>query len=255
LFEKSENLNKWDQRYNELVTYITHFGHSFVPENFPQNPPLGHWARNQRRSYKRLREGVSPPGITEIRIKLLNKVGFEWEYLAESIKQKCQWNQRYKELLIYVEDFGDAQVPARFPQNPQLGLWVRSQRQNYIKFQKGELSSMTGSRIQLLNKVGFRWACTKLQEESWEGSYEKLLSFVKEFGHGRVPNEFPSYPPFGNWVRNQRQNYIKFQKGDLSCMTESRVKLLNKVGFEWEWSEREKIIGGPVKLRERVWSC
>lgn len=96
--------------------------------------------------------------MTERRIELLNKIGFDWD---------CRiWGEMYDELVKYVEEFGDAKVPARFPQNQSLGNWVRHQRLNYKRVHNEDykrthktdsIYTMSEDRIQLLNKIGFNW--------------------------------------------------------------------------------------------------
>jgi len=139
----------------------------------------------------------------------------------------------YGELMSFVQEFGHAKVPFRFPANPSLGYWVKRQRFNYKKFLKDDLSSdMTIGRIQLLNKVGFEWECKHCQP--WDKTYEELVSFVQEFGHARVPSKFLQNPSLGKWVVTQRQSYKKFLKDDSSSnITADRIEFLNKVGFEW----------------------
>jgi len=64
--------------YKELVTFVTGFGHARVPQQFPLNPLLGRWVTTQRQSYKKYLKGDSSSKMTEERIQLLEKVGFEW---------------------------------------------------------------------------------------------------------------------------------------------------------------------------------
>jgi len=139
----------------------------------------------------------------------------------------------YGELMSFVQEFGHAKVPFRFPANPSLGYWVKRQRFNYKKFLKDDLSSdMTIGRIQLLNKVGFEWKSQNSQP--WDIRYKELVSFVEVFGHTKVPQHFPPKPSLGHWVDRQRQSYKKFLKGNSSSnMTDDRIQLLNKIGFEW----------------------
>jgi len=134
----------------------------------------------------------------------------------------------------FVKEFGHARVPSVFSQNPSLGSWVCTQRQSYKKYLKGDTSSnMTKNRIQLLNKVGLEWECCN-SHQPWEISYEDPASFVKEFGHARIPQKFPPNPSLGIWVVKQRKSYKKFLNDDSSSnMAKDRIQLLNKVGFEW----------------------
>lgn len=65
--------------------------------------------------------------LTQDRIDLLNGLNFTWtirsrDNLGES------WNQRFEELKHYKDDHGHCLVPSRHPPNPELGIWVGTQR-------------------------------------------------------------------------------------------------------------------------------
>jgi len=145
----------WDKSYEELVIFSKENGHARVPWKFPPNLSLGNWVRKQRVSYKLFLKGDSSSTLTEHRIHLLTKVGFEWDCFGQT------WTKFYDELVSFVTESGHALVPSKFPPNPRLGVWVSTQRRNYKKFLKGDpSSSMTEDRIQLLKKIGFKWAIT-----------------------------------------------------------------------------------------------
>ena len=144
----------WELRYNEVVSFVEEFGHARVPEDFPPNPSLGKWVKRQRYNYKRYQTGDSST-ITTAQIRLLSNVGFEW-----MCKNNQPWHKSYEELVSFVEEFGHARVPQRFPPNPSLGEWVNNQRRRNKKFLKGYASSKVNEdRIELLNKIGFEWEC------------------------------------------------------------------------------------------------
>lgn len=142
-----------------------------------------------------------------------------------------RWDQRYKELLSFIENHGHARVSRRPPQYTSLGNWVMHQRQHYKKYRSGKPSFMTENQILLLNKIGFEWDCSS---KPWKKTYDELVTFVKENGHARVPQNYPQNRRLGVWVTTQRTCYKQRQKGDSSStMTENRIELLNKIGFEW----------------------
>lgn len=80
------------------------------------------------------------------------------------------------------------------------------------------------SRIEKLEKVGFRWIP---REDLWDSYFKLLLEYGKENGHYNVPEEYDPNPKLGIWVRNQR---AAFRAGILSS---ERISLLNGVGFVW----------------------
>jgi hypothetical protein len=61
------------------------------------------------------------------------------------------WSERFDELVQYKAKHGDCNVPARWPDNRGLGVWVSNQRQ--LKKQ-GKLEP---ERERMLNEIGFNW--------------------------------------------------------------------------------------------------
>jgi hypothetical protein len=45
---------KWNQRYQELVSFKSKFGHTRVPRSWPRNPSLGSWVSHMRESKAKL---------------------------------------------------------------------------------------------------------------------------------------------------------------------------------------------------------
>jgi hypothetical protein len=70
--------NGWNVRYKELLEFIKKEGHTSVPTDYRQNPPLGTWVRMQRRQYKLWNEKNKYSMMTSERSALLNAVGFVW---------------------------------------------------------------------------------------------------------------------------------------------------------------------------------
>merc|ERR1711957_853826 len=99
--------------------------------------------------------------MTSEQIRLLNNIGFEWSlrnlivkrYTQKSNQFNRQWDERYKELVTYVKEFGDTRVPQKYTKNPALGRWVYNQRQKYKKVLGEKLSGMTSKQIRLLNNI------------------------------------------------------------------------------------------------------
>ena len=67
------------------------------------------------------------------------------------------WDRRFDELQAYKQRFGICNVPARWSENPQLGMWVTKQRAEKRKFDQGTPTSITQQRIDRLNAIGFEW--------------------------------------------------------------------------------------------------
>jgi hypothetical protein len=139
----------WEERLSELAEYRRVFGNCNVPYNYVGNSKLHFWVLTQRRTYRKRLEGKIS-SMTPYRIQKLESIGFEWRiYLV--------WEDRLSELTNYCKIQGHCNVPSRYSENIQLGTWVRKQRSNYKFYQQGKTSSITPSRIQELESLGFEW--------------------------------------------------------------------------------------------------
>lgn len=196
----------WDVRFGELKAFEKKNGHCLIPQRFPENLQLGHWASNQRGFYKK-------GNLTEDRIRKLEKLGFAWQ------PDETVWRERYEELKAFHKKEGDCRVPKAYPANPPLGIWVEVQRANYIK---GKLRKDRTKKLEIL---GFDW---NPFESQWDEKFEELKAFHKREGHCLVPAQFPENPQLAKWVPKQRSIY---RGGNLS---RDKIKKLDQLGFDWD---------------------
>lgn len=150
----ASNNARWMDRYEELKDYQREYGHCNVPQKCKDNPQLGKWVKNQRKDYK-LREKGKKSAMTDGRIALLEEVGFEW---AVERKDHDKWELRCNELKEFKRKHGHCKVPTKCKDNPQLGQWVDTQRQQYRRRYEGKHSLMTDEREAALNSIGFQWS-------------------------------------------------------------------------------------------------
>lgn len=160
----------WQKHYEELKEYKKSNGHCNVPARYVPNRRLGIWVSAQRQQYKivqtppELRPRRSAP-LTDDRIELLNELGFTWTIRSRDSLGES-WTQRLQDLREFRAIHGHCLVPSRYPPNPELGIWVGTQRTQYRLYQKakedGEIlpgaSSMNDERIQQLEDLSFVWA-------------------------------------------------------------------------------------------------
>lgn len=122
----------WQKHYDELKQYKEEHGHCNVPARYAKNRRLGIWVSAQRQQYKILQAQTdskprrSAP-LTADRIELLNKLGFTWTIRSRDSLGES-WNQRLNELAKFRTMHGHCNVPSRYPLNPELGVWVGTQR-------------------------------------------------------------------------------------------------------------------------------
>ncbi len=132
------------------------------------------------------------------------------------------------------KEHGDTLIPQSYTNNPQLGIWVITQRVQYKRKQSGEASQMTDERIHKLNEIGFVW---DVLNDVWNEMFQQLVEYKKERGDTLVPKSYTDNPKLGTWVNKQRVQYSYEQSGQPSQITDERIEKLNKIGFVWDVRE------------------
>jgi len=139
------------------------------------------------------------------------------------------WNERFQELIQFRETNDHCFVPHKYPENPKLSQWVRKQRHQRKRKERGLHSTLSDERQEMLTNAGFIWDSHRAQ---WQERYQSLEVFHMTNGHCNVPSNFRD-SSLSNWVKNQRKQYKLFKTGSMTAMDEERVDLLNSLGFNW----------------------
>lgn len=138
------------------------------------------------------------------------------------------WNKSYQALLVYVDQEGHADVPAKYqsPTGFALGKWVSQQRT------RRRNSQMPESQERRLDRLpGWEW---DKQQAAWDRSFEALEQFVTRERHARVPRSHKEtvnkrVVQLGQWVNNQRK------ANKARALKPLRASKLDGVpGWEWE---------------------
>ncbi|KAL7572037.1 hypothetical protein ACA910_001690 [Epithemia clementina (nom. ined.)] len=180
----------WMKHYEELKLYKQEFGNCNVPARYTKNRRLGIWVSAQRQQYKILKSAgfedakkQRPSSLTPERIELLNQLGFTWTIRSRDSLGES-WNQRFIDLKEYKEKYGNCLVPSRYPPNPELGVWVGTQRTQYRLYQKAKesgqhvngASAMNEERIRQLEELGFVWALRGTEGNRKDSPYHEQNS-------------------------------------------------------------------------------
>jgi len=139
------------------------------------------------------------------------------------------WNERFQELIRFREANDHCFVPHNYPDNPRLSQWVRKQRHQRKRKDRGFHSTLSDERQEMLTNVGFIWDSHKAQ---WQERYQSLEVFQLTHGHCNVQSNFHD-SSLSNWVKNQRKQYKLYQAGLKTTMDQERVNILNSLGFNW----------------------
>ena len=84
------------------------------------------------------------------------------------------WDDQYKALCAYRQQFGNCKVPARFKANPKLGRWVMTQRRQFTLLMQGMPSALTAERIRKLEGIGFTWSVRPEPATHWSTKFQEL---------------------------------------------------------------------------------
>ena len=126
--------SSWDDYYQLVVAYYSHYGNSNVPQNFKTKDGitesndedsinLGVWCNVQRIKYSK---GL----LTEERYKKLKVLGFRFEH-----KSDLEWEEKYKLLEYYYNEYGNTEMFQNYKtkEGVALGAWAEQQRYKYKK--------------------------------------------------------------------------------------------------------------------------
>ena len=161
------------------------------------------------------------------------------------IKQEERWWARFRELEEYKSRFGNCNVPAGWIENRPLANWVMNLRRNYKLLisndpEKKRKSSLTVEKIRALDSIEFVWEF--YSNVDWDVRFSELEQYKAKYGNCNIPWRWGEYSRLAKWVFTQRRQYLLYQEGKKSSMTEEKIAKLESIGFVWalnmHWDER-----------------
>ena len=221
---------KWDDWYKLLETYYQVHGNTDVPYRFKttngweydeEGDKLGEWCRRQRDKQSEL---------SEERRKKLESINFRFE---KNKRQTLKWDDWYKLLEAYYQEYGDTEVPPSYQTKDgyKLGGWVNNTRTNQNK--------LTEEQRKKLEKLNFRFD-TKKHLEKREDWYKLLEAYYQKHGNTEVPPSFKTINGYeydengqnlGNWCDHIRR------RGNL---TQEENDKLDLIGFRFTTKKQTK---------------
>jgi len=228
---------QWNNRYQQLKDFWTEHGHCRVPATYSKAPGLGVWVRNQRREYRKLLDASSSSSettastLTPERLVALEALNFTW-----CKSQETSWETRYRELQVFYQTYGHANVPESYPTNPALGAWCINQRSYYRQHDRGQSTGLTEDRIKRLNEIGFKW---NYREEKWNAMKERLRQYHADHGHINISTVDEANSDLRTWLIRQRFHFNRKQEGFPSPLTEERQRALEDAITDFSWKGRE----------------
>lgn len=93
-----------------------------------------------------------------------------------------RWDRRAVELAAFLLKHGHCNVPEIYPENQELGMWVKRQR---VTRAAGQLSA---ERLTILERMGFEFGDLAQVTEEWETRFDMLVDWV--LWHGESGENF-----------------------------------------------------------------
>lgn len=149
----------WDKHYNDLKKFQKKHGHCYVSK---KNSKLANWIHLQRKNRVKRDQGVVN-SMTDERIALLDKIGFDWSPMKSGTNKFVelnldeQWEGTFQKLVAYKKKKGHPNPTKR---EKTLGSWCSKMRSLYARNKRGEKTVLTDKRIAKLESIGFQWTAT-----------------------------------------------------------------------------------------------
>jgi hypothetical protein len=149
--------------------------------------------------------------------------------------QAGRWFEMFYELADYRQKNGHCVVPRGHKENVPLGGWVKRQRHQHKLLLEGKRSTLTPDRVKALEELGFVWDS---QETKWSQRLHELIAFHMAYFHCNVTPG--ANPQLVTWIKCQRCQYKLYCDGKPSHLSPQRIHELEKIGFQWEVTNRNK---------------
>jgi hypothetical protein len=197
----------WDAMVGQLEAFRSEYGHSNVPNAWPQNLELAAWLHGVRCNKRSGR-------LDTTRVRQLDALDVVWE------PQQTRWESMFATLVQYRRRHGNCNVPCGWAEDLALARWVKGMR---AAQKRGDLDR---ERVRRLEAIGFDW--DRGGEGRWEDMYAALADYQHLHGHCRISTLSEEHRLLGNWVHTQRT----LRK--LGRLDEGRIDRLDALGFTWD---------------------
>ena len=228
---------EWDRMYAAFLAFKEQHGH--VNVNSTDKSDLAKWVGKQRYEYKLLKEDKHSH-LTTSQLMKLQDAGFVFAPRGSSY---TSWSERLDQLRAFKAEKGHLKIPVN---HPELGSFVKAQRESHRRRMAGEETNMTDERYNELLELGFVFEAGKRHvvprgpTKTWEERFQDLLAYRDEFGHCNVPQH---YPGLGYWVHAQRNGYRLLKEGKKTAMTHEKALKLADAGFLFDAKKGKRKAG------------
>jgi superfamily II DNA or RNA helicase len=221
--------DNWEKMYAALCAYKQTNGDCNVSNKSKDNFQLGQWCSGQRKDYKSNK-------LLPERLQRLEDIGFEWDML------EARWEEMFSALTAYRQLHGDCNVPNRWKENSDLGVWCLVQRTAY------KSNKLLPERIRRLENIGFAWDSL---DSRWEEMFAALVAYKQAHGDCNVPATWQENPKLVQWGHVQQRTYRK------NTLSAERIQRLEEIGFVWERNESvwEEMFATLIRNKQTYGDC
>lgn len=129
-------------------------GHCYVHHS--DDKTLAGWVHCQRKAKHRKDKGETGGSLTDERIRLLDRVGFDWNpSLSGGDPTNKRWEAGFALLCAFKKRRGRDAHPAK--REGRLGSWAGRMRTLYARRMRGEATTLTDDQVARLEGVGFQF--------------------------------------------------------------------------------------------------
>ena len=230
----NSNCISWEEQFFALNKFQMEHGHCNVRQD--QDEKLLRWIRTNREEQILRLKGIRSKILTEDRKKKLDNIGFSWNIKLDEF----DWNDIFKEMCAYHDKHKSWNVSDN--ENPTLHRWFWKQRKNYRLLKEKKRTLLTHEQIKLLNAVHFDWGSERASSKSSKSDYAWFEKFDQlERVNNRMQANKQLERGLHLWQETQRHQYWDRKNGKQSILTDERIHLLNKLGFNWSFTAKKKI--------------
>lgn len=218
LTSKTQNSEKWDEKYKELMNYYLQNNSLILPFD-EKYDVLRRWCLTQKIKFNK-------NILSEERYNKLNEIGFIWKEKRgkrkvkieiEKISHNEQWNKKFEELQTFYRINEHYAIPLT-EEHKKLILWIKTQR---TFFAKNKLST---ERIVKLNEINFPWTSKgkefinperNFHDDNWSKMYEEFRLIILTNKISTITRTNESTKKLAFWLSKQkklfREGYMKIE--------------------------------------------
>ena len=247
----SETWRTWKDNLTRLIAYRdAHDGDCNVPQTWKDDPQLGIWVKNQKAQFREYeKDPTKSSRTTSEQISLLKEIGAIKSWL-ENRRYRRTWEENLTRLIAYRDEHeGNCNVPQSYKDDPQLGIWVITQKKNLRDYKVNPVESrLSADQVAKLQEIGAITSWSSTARRKWKENLMRLIAYRDaNEGDCDVPPIWENDQRLANWVKLQKTQFRKYKKDPAkSQLNPKRIYYLEKIGAIKSWfpskkSEEEEI--------------